>query len=795
MHQKLIERTVKWQTKKALIATAFTLMLTIAILITNLPIATAKKAETIAFMSLRPNPIGLNQQLLVNAWTSPAPPENFSVPGPIKPGTPRTGYMFYITDPDENVDTIGPITSYGEGTCWFTYMPDQVGEWTIRFTWDGDDLYTATDIQHTLVVQQDPIPSWPPAELPTEPWDFPVNPENREWASIMGGWWEPIGGNLLPRGYDSSGTRWNPYTQAPESSHILWKLPAVSGEAGLVGEPYGQTTTYSANAALVSVVMCGRGYYKTGGMIHCIDINAGEELWATPGSYSVGTIDYTDGAFNPVLFDFGSGDKFIKYDALTGAVLLNITGVSGFCDNPFISGTEYCGFVNPYVYIRQSAGTNFYLLKLDTSGTSPDIESRIVWNASIPIGVFDPADWGKTVYFGFGIVIDGDVLFYGLSRYSDAAAFNTTTGEVLWSKPIIWDPEVGDEVLMFEGNPMMLGAAYGNVYMPQVGRQYRAVNLTTGDNAWLSELTDYPWGNFWAYGVGIGYDQVYGMSYAGVYAFNASTGKINWHYSTGDSGMETPYGTWPFGSAGPVVADGKVYAPTTEHSPTLYYRGQQLHCIDAYSGTKVWSIMGYYAMSAVAEGKVFGTNAYDGCSYCFGKGETATTVSVQNNLVAKGESILIEGTVLDMSPAQEGTAAISDASMSDWMEYLHMQQPLPMDTTGVAVSINAVAPDGQYINIGTATSNTDGKYALLFTPTLEGTYEIIATFEGSESYYSSHVTTYLGVGPAAPTEQIEPEPTPEPEAPVITTEVAIIAAVAVVAVIGIAAYWALKKRK
>jgi len=62
--------------------------------------------------------------------------------------------------------------------------------------------------------------------------------------------------------------------------------------------------------------------------------------------------------------------------------------------------------------------------------------------------------------------------------------------------------------------------------------------------------------------------------------------------------------------------------------------------------------------------------------------------------------------------------------------------------------------------------------------------------------------------PTEPTEPTEPEPTePEPteseptepeqpaEAPLITTEIAIIAAVVVVAVIGIVAFWALRKRK
>jgi hypothetical protein len=45
-------------------------------------------------------------------------------------------------------------------------------------------------------------------------------------------------------------------------------------------------------------------------------------------------------------------------------------------------------------------------------------------------------------------------------------------------------------------------------------------------------------------------------------------------------------------------------------------------------------------------------------------------------------------------------------------------------------------------------------------------------------------------------QEAEPEPTePTAEAPLITTEIAILAAVAITAVIGIVSFWALRKRK
>jgi hypothetical protein len=127
--------------------------------------------------------------------------------------------------------------------------------------------------------------------------------------------------------------------------------------------------------------------------------------------------------------------------------------------------------------------------------------------------------------------------------------------------------------------------------------------------------------------------------------------------------------------------------------------------------------------------------------------------------------------------------------------------------------------------IGRTTSDTNGAFGCVVDPPVPGKYKIIATFEGSESYFSSTASTYLWVEeapspaqriepeapeepaeeqtePEAPTEPeepeepTEPEPTEPTEAPLFTTtDLAIIAAVAVAVVIGVAAYWQLRKRK
>jgi hypothetical protein len=124
-------------------------------------------------------------------------------------------------------------------------------------------------------------------------------------------------------------------------------------------------------------------------------------------------------------------------------------------------------------------------------------------------------------------------------------------------------------------------------------------------------------------------------------------------------------------------------------------------------------------------------------------------------VIAQGNSVLIKGMVTDQSPGETclgipaaGTPAIADEDMTPWMEYLYMQKPMPTDASGVPVTLDAIAPDGSFVNIGTVTSDMSGMFKKMWTPDDEGEYTIIATFEGTDSYYASYAETAIGVGPA-----------------------------------------------
>jgi hypothetical protein len=219
-----------------------------------------------------------------------------------------------------------------------------------------------------------------------------------------------------------------------------------------------------------------------------------------------------------------------------------------------------------------------------------------------------------------------------------------------------------------------------------------------------------------------------------------------------------------------------------------------LVAINGTNGQQLWKVIGIYSPSAVADGVLTATDSVNGYTYGFGKGNTATTVSVQSDVYTAGNGVLLKGTVLDTSPAQNGTAAVSDASQSAWMMYLHMQQPFPATGTGVTVSLDALDPNSNFVHIGTVTSDLTGQYSFLWQPTIAGKYNIVASFGGSGAYYGSTAETSVGVAAAAAT------PTPDPTAaPVANYTMTIMGGViaiiiAVIVAIAVATLLIIRKR-
>jgi hypothetical protein len=158
--------------------------------------------------------------------------------------------------------------------------------------------------------------------------------------------------------------------------------------------------------------------------------------------------------------------------------------------------------------------------------------------------------------------------------------------------------------------------------------------------------------------------------------------------------------------------------------------------------------------------------------YCLGKGPSATTVEAPLTAITAEDTAVIQGTVMDIAAGTKqneqaarfpnGVPAVSDESMSEWMEYVYMQKPRPANATGVTVTLDALDPNGNFIHIGTATSDTSSLFSYAWTPPdIPGKYTIIATFAGSESYWPSYAETAMYVQ-EAPATTPSPTPTPAP---------------------------------
>jgi hypothetical protein len=162
------------------------------------------------------------------------------------------------------------------------------------------------------------------------------------------------------------------------------------------------------------------------------------------------------------------------------------------------------------------------------------------------------------------------------------------------------------------------------------------------------------------------------------------------------------------------------------------------------------------------------------------------------NGATTGGKLLIQGSVMDMSPGKPNTPAIADSDMTVWMDYLYGQNATlinsPPSVHGVTVRLAAVDPNNNTIPIGTTTSDGSGQYAINFTPTTPGMYTIYATFDGSNSYYGSYSETHLTVTEAAaptsqPTSTLGLATTTDLMTYIVAAAIAIIIAIAIVGVL------------
>jgi hypothetical protein len=875
-----LKMTKEFSVNKTKLATiALILTITISATIIALPAATAQEQTydfpTYLFVSVAPNPVGVDQLVYVTA--------TFSRPTPTAEGYGGDWYenvTIEMVDPDGEKTEYGPYLTGMVGGVTINFVPNQVGEYTFQAFYPGEtlDLTNPTDRnpnrgwnRHligsrllpteseimTLTVQEDPVePIYQTPSLPDEYWTRPIYATNWAWAEVGANWFS-IGGSGK---YDATGNL-QPYGTAPNTGHIMWTKYLEGFFGGQPGAPIlgDQATQYSSTSGVATyytpIIMNGILYYNKhygdqfaiGGW-EAVDIRTGEKVWSKPAgvtgqeSLQFGQIlrvhneqEYGSWAYlysSPTNLGWGAPSWRGIYDAKTCTLVANLTNAvsasflmscedntKGTLLGYYTSGGNLVMWNSSKIFSYEQEYMGFIIgRRTHTFGTHNWTEG-VEWSVPLPTELD-----GNPISLSVGATtpevilvrqLGGALANQGVNTegWQITAGYDAKTGAKLWGPIKQTIPELEDVALL---------AARDGYYVLHSKDKFQAYgySLTTGKKLWGPvQLEGNAWSASWR-SADIAYGKVYIWDLGGwVQAIDLESGEVAWNFTRGSAGYDTPYGTYTiFGYNAHSIADGKLFLSegVTYTPPLSPSRRLALNCTD---GSLVWSTLNFNskAVGAIADGYLVTWNCFDNQLYSFGKGPTETTVSIKTNVISQGSSVLIEGTVIDISAGSEqegvierfphGLPAVADECMSEWMEYVYMQQIKPEDVEGVKVFVKILDPNGDWYS-ATVTTDRNGRFSHMWAPAIVGEYKVTAMFEGSESYYASQETTTFGVDEAQAAEDV---PSAEeiadatanklpayqaPEMPAyLTIDLVILIIAAVGVVIGLVAYMALRKQQ
>jgi outer membrane protein assembly factor BamB len=844
-----IGKNAKIHGKQKLSTIALILLLTFSGIMMIMPTSKAQTAAsplpTNAFLAVSPNPAGVGQQATLEMWLGqPNPTASGLV------GSRWTNFTIAVTKPDGTTETLGPFTANDASFSIAYYTPNQIGNYTFKFTFSGqhvtgvspmtmapvDSYYAASSFTAVLTVQQQPAATSSQASLPTSFWTRPINSLNQAWYSISGNWLALGASTFGSTNYNMTGN-FNAFTTAPNSAHVLWTKPLEAG--GLIGGEFGGTSTsnYFTGKTYQTefqppIIINGVLYYNAPTNpregFYAVDLRTGQTLWwqnstqpvyepmgglvtgwAYPG-ISIGQVfNYLspnmEGGF-PYLWFTGTS-TWDMYDANTGEKILQVANATTggiTVEGPngeildYVIGTNWIAMWNSTQCIG-TFGKYTPPIPLFSSNNwvwSPPIGAVLNWNTGVQWNVTVTTYPGEAIAsVNSGIILASTLTsvmsYFGTQSSTVEIGYSSTTGQQLWiqNRTLPSGPTTG---YLYSLGPMVNGiyTAYD-----ALGEQWYAFDVNTGNKIWGPTTADPdPWGSEGsASSSQIAYGILYGLSSDGVHAFNLTTGQKLWDFKGINSGADFPgFSYYPFEGTTMTVADGKIYLQTGDTHGDPLFRGAQLYCVNASSGTELWSINSFYeGVTPVSDGILMALNGYDNQIYAYGMGPSKTTVNAPNVGVTTSTPITISGTVTDISAGSQqqavaanfpnGLPCVSDASMTQWMEYVYQQQSCPTNATGVPVTLSVLDSNHNYRQIGSTTSDASGFFSFQWTPDIPGNYTVIANFAGSQSYYgSSAEAAFYASAPSA-----TPAPTATPAASVVDTYfvpsvIAIIVAIVIV---------------
>jgi heme/copper-type cytochrome/quinol oxidase subunit 4 len=815
----------KMQTKNRLIALALMIVLT-APMIMIMATASAQTTTNLPmflYINASPTPVGIGQTVYITLFfTKPVP----TLTGGFSLGYQLSNLKINVVKPDGTNETLGPyITDTTGGVPAVEFVPSALGNYTFQGTYPGEKLGTANGQTYyllsalspavTVTVQQAPLTYWTSTPMPTAYWTTPIYSSNYGWAQSVGGNWYGLGrpGFDNTGGYDGSNNNFQPYSTAPTTAHVLWtKLITTGGIPG--GEtPPGEMSSFAANSPLYHsfepIILDGILFYSWypaqtayGGIV-AVNLFNGQTLWVKNTN---DTLVYGQVLTFHTIEEFGSqaflwafnpaNNNYDILDPFTGNFMAQVNSIPSSIAGLFSTSTialidsnepECIGSILIY-YTSTDAKGNEYLNMWNSSlclagpgavGTSAEFltgdfkpsgtynfTTGVEW--TVPVPAANPS-FGISSETNQGILLTsqpksvfassfGAIFSQWSASYETDMAYNPITGAVLFGPT---------NQTLINNHSFSIMAGGGGVYvsMDKDTQQVYGYSMTTGSKLWgPTQLVVNGLSTLFGGGA-IAYGQVYIWDIGGyVNAVNLTTGKLDWTWTRGSAGYNTPYGVYPnwvFGTQS--IADGMLFLSEGRcYDPPLFPGGEKI-AINCTTGNLVWAINGAFQRdpSPIADGELLGWNGYDGQIYGFGIGPSQTTVTAPNPVTTVAAPIVITGSVTDISAGSKqvavaanfpnGLPCVSDASMQSFMQAVYEQQPMPTNTTGVPVTIYVLDSNNNYRSIGTTTTNANGFYSLIWRPDIIGNYTVTASFAGTQSYYGSTANTAFYVNPAAST--------------------------------------------
>jgi len=631
------------------------LMFTISSFIVAIPFAHARTQTTYPFLGVVPNPVGVNQYILLHVGI-------FQQLSSVKQSW--RDLSITIEKPDGSVDTIENINTDSTGGTGRTYLPTVAGTYYLQAHFPeqvieedvneapgleiGDVMLASESEVVELIVQDEAIPYYPGHNMPKEYWTRPIDAQLREWADMTGNWLAASSSRqcVVPGN-----------SEAPETAHIIWtKVLAQGGIAGTTEfsdlpatDQLGPEWSFShgdayegkwSNRIIIDGVLIYNHrsndipYYWT-----AVDVRTGEELWKKEIMVN-DRAETIDGAWNLrwggynhhaiyAYFYVASGRDYYFFDPLTGEwewTLENMpSGTTVFNDDGwwyqvnlnYNTGEGYVwsmvDFIEPFDLDSPAAGSwqpagSFYGARhatLDAAEIDDDT-GELTHDAQrgyVTEFTFDPDDClgGSRAVRATGFEDKVFGLRYGWDSI-DTWAISLEPGHEgatlfskSWAGPSWWE----EGAVQFEFNEVSLkdGAA---AFWVHDTLQYYCFSTDTGDFMWGPTEGEYYMNYYGWTELGerppLMYDgKLYSTGAGGViYCYDLADGEILWEREVQDPYQEYLFANnwWQFFLW---IVDDKLYSAHMEHSTIEPMpRGAPFVCLDAQTGDIVWESEGLF---------------------------------------------------------------------------------------------------------------------------------------------------------------------------------------------------------